>query len=505
MNRYINRIANFDDIIIYGEGKIGKQTFQELKELGLGDKVRYFAKSEISFEPYRVQGILVKSIYDMKEYYSDALFLLAVGDKFFPEILEMTKALRIKHKMDARKVYLESFQRSTLRLKAKELRAMYYRHRECRDNRPGAIKLCASHITYCFVSNAGDTVLSQCVRRFFYFRKWNIKDVTQKVDQRLIDEINESDVLIIGGGGLFLPDTNENAVSGWQWAVSKEQVEQIKVPIVVFSVGYNYFKDQTNSELFISSLNHIVEKAAFVGLRNTGSVKVVRELVDDSLKNKIEYQPCTTTLIRKLYGVQPKKRTKTVAFNIAFDREERRYVEDKDVILSQVAKAAALIEERGYSIIYVAHSDEDLRFLPYLQRAGVQYKVKNLSHCFPDKVIQFYRKMIVVIGMRGHAQMIPFGIGVKIISLGTHDKMRWFLQDNNMEDCYLDLNEKCGKIQDKILNIFLNITERHSEEMDSRLRNEQKRLWEISCKNKEKILQCIYEHGINGGKTSWKV
>lgn len=494
MNKYVSQVEGFRDIIIYGEGKIGKQTFQILKELGLEHKVRYFAKSEKIFESYLIQGIQVKSIYDLKEYYTSAIFLLAVGDKYISELKKIAKDLKIKHKMDARKVYAESYQKSDLWLMARKRRIAYYKWKECQNHNQDSINICASHITYCFVSNAGDTVLSQCVRRFLGFRKWNIMDVSQKVDQNLIEEINKSDILLIGGGGLFLPDTNENSISGWQWAISKEQIDQIKVPIVIFSVGYNYFRGQTNSELFTSSLNHIVRKAAFVGLRNKGSVEVIKELVDDSLKDKILYQPCTTTLISKIYGVYSKRNTKVVAFNIAFDREERRYGDNKEVILSQVAMAARLIEEKGYEIVYVAHSDGDLRFLPYLNKAGVNYKVKNLTQSFPGEVIRFYKHIEIVIGMRGHAQMIPFGVGVKIISLGTHDKMRWFLQDISMEECYINLNEECDKISNRIMKIFSDIVIKYAEEMDMKLRNEQERLWEISCENKKEILHLLDEY-----------
>jgi hypothetical protein len=31
--------------------------------------------------------------------------------------------------------------------------------------------------------------------------------------------------------------------------------------------------------------------------------------------------------------------------------------------------------------------------------------------------------------MRGHAQMIPFGLGAPILSLIAHDKLGWFLDD----------------------------------------------------------------------------
>ena len=124
-------------------------------------------------------------------------------------------------------------------------------HIECHDK--------FSQVTYPYVGNAGDTVLSQCVRRFFEGKVsntgWNIIEVPNSITQKTIDGINATKALIIGGGGLFLPDTNRNDISGWQWAVSKKQLQDINVPIIVYTVGFNYFKGQIPSELFY--LNYI--------------------------------------------------------------------------------------------------------------------------------------------------------------------------------------------------------------------------------------------------------
>ena len=112
----------------------------------------------------------------------------------------------------------------------------------------------ATHITYWRAQNAGDTMLSYCVRQFLPFQNWEIRTVAESINDDVIKQINETDMLVIGGGGLFLPDTNANTISGWQWAISEEQLDRIQVPIIVFAVGYNYFKGQENSELFIRSI-----------------------------------------------------------------------------------------------------------------------------------------------------------------------------------------------------------------------------------------------------------
>lgn len=39
---------------------------------------------------------------------------------------------------------------------------------------------------------------------------------------------------------MFLPDTNANSISNWVFACSENQYDEIKVPIVVFVVGYHF-------------------------------------------------------------------------------------------------------------------------------------------------------------------------------------------------------------------------------------------------------------------------
>lgn len=350
-----------------------------------------------------------------------------------------------------------------------------------------------AHITYYISGNAGDTVLSKCVRRSFnYFigvKKWKLISVSEPVTDEIMDKINSCDKLIIGGGGLFLPDTNENEISGWQWAISSSNLEKIQVPICVFSVGYNYFPGQIPSELFVHSVIHLIQKSSFFGLRNRGSVRIIKSLIPEQYHDKILYQPCTTTLIRKLFSesLPEKKVTKCIAVNVAFDREEMRYGMNKEHILSQIAQSIQILQHKGYKLYYICHCTDDKKFLPYLDQLKIEYKYIDFSLQYPKKIIQFYNNMDLVIGMRGHAQMIPFGLNCEIITLGSHDKMRWFLEDIDALDWYVDLTHDTDRICEKIIQIFEEIHEKENLYTRQRLINSQEKLWEITQNNMKKI------------------
>lgn len=349
-----------------------------------------------------------------------------------------------------------------------------------------------SHVTIYAAGNAGDTVLSECVRRTFDRAfdndiNWKLRYLFDPVDDAAVGSINASGFLLIGGGGVFLPDTNENAVSGWEWACGREQLGAIQVPIVLYSVGYNYFRGQQPNELFIENLNAIVERSAFVGLRNHGSVETVRALLSEPLRDKVCYQPCTTTLIRKLLPeLPPKRETGKVAFNFAFDRAERRYGGYQPEIIDQLVRSMHRLRDKGYEIYIVAHC------LPDLSMRGAVGDWKgihavNASMWDLDKLARFYNQMDVVLGMRGHAQMIPFGVNCQIISLGSHEKMRWFLEDIDAQDWYVELTEDIPTLSDRVVTKFEEIHERGGAETTRRLLRAQDRLLEITEANMRSI------------------
>lgn len=349
-----------------------------------------------------------------------------------------------------------------------------------------------SHVTYAAVGNAGDTVLSQCVRRLFEkecrVKEWLIEAVDAGVSEAYLSRLNSTSGVVVGGGGLFVPDTNGNSISGWQWAISKEQLACISSPIVLFAVGYNYFRGQAPSKLFLENLPSIIGKAEFVGLRNTGSVENVKALLPDELARKVVFQPCATTLIRKIYESIPNKAaTRNVGFNVAFDRMDKRYGDKKELVLTEIAKAAKTLQEKGYSIRFIAHCPDDLDFLPYLAKQHVEYTAVDLSRSFPDEVFKTYNSIEVMIGMRGHAQMIPFGMNCGIITLGSHEKMRWFLEDIEMMDCYVELGEHCESISERILEVFVERYEIDCERTTARLIEAQNRLLAVTLRNMRAI------------------
>ena len=86
-------VEEYDNLIIYGAGYYGNQVYEWLKEdIKLFQHV-FYAVSDIKKSPQYKNGIKVKSIYELQDYIQKAVVIVAVGDYYRNEIIEILKKL----------------------------------------------------------------------------------------------------------------------------------------------------------------------------------------------------------------------------------------------------------------------------------------------------------------------------------------------------------------------------------------------------------------------------
>jgi hypothetical protein len=62
------------------------------------------------------------------------------------------------------------------------------------------------------------------------------------IDDYLVDQINQNgDALIIGGGGLVMRGDGFDTESGWQFNIKPKTLAKLKVPLIIYAIGYNKF------------------------------------------------------------------------------------------------------------------------------------------------------------------------------------------------------------------------------------------------------------------------
>ena len=61
-------------------------------------------------------------------------------------------------------------------------------------------------------------------------------------------------------------------------------------------------------------------------------------------------------------------------------------------------------------------------------------KIIDLFEVNSKKIYEVYSNIDTVVCDRGHAQMIPFSLGCKILTPISHNKLKWFLDDMELNE-----------------------------------------------------------------------
>ncbi len=271
---------------------------------------------------------------------------------------------------------------------------------------------------------------------------------TTRFHHDLVNMINEDgDLLLIGGGGMVFHRPEDDSLSGWQFNISLEDLERLTVPMVVYGIGFNkfYFDDRGFKPQMNAHLQATQAKAALFSVRNQGTFD---ELVSRGLSaGRMEIIPdpgmFAPTAPLTLPGIG--REEFKIGLNWAGDRNFYRFPEPWEEVRLKVidslctAIKALLDRQGGGRVIFIPHLAEniDSEVAPFFEeRLGEAfYNVEiELPYLYPASQAQLplfadiYRQMDLVIGMRGHSNIVPFGLGTRVIGLGSHNKNRFFLE-----------------------------------------------------------------------------
>ena len=110
-------------------------------------------------------------------------------------------------------------------------------------------------------------------------------------------------------------------------------------------------------------------------------------------------------------------------------------------------------------------------------------EILGISGLDADYITALYSQFDTVIGMRGHSQLIPFGQGCKIISLISHDKLKWFLDDIECPELGIEVTDR--DLAEKVVNLVENYPS------EAKLAQGKEKLWEITQRNHKRISELI--------------
>jgi polysaccharide pyruvyl transferase WcaK-like protein len=339
-------------------------------------------------------------------------------------------------------------------------------------------------------NNIGDMALPLVIRKAIDIQlgeqNWYLQPLWKSIDNNQVKLFNErAKLMIVGGGGLFLRD---NKPSGWQWNINYKNLSALQTPFCLFAVGYNRFRDEPDFDnIFKEHVHLTAEKAIFVGLRNTESLERLAEYLPTDLRSKLRVQPCVTTVLSKFYPTYKSELrrpyAKELAINAAFDRPHLRFGDNGAAVHSEMQKLARVAKwahMNGWIIHLTYHSFEDSAFAEYLDRDKVPYRRYWLPRMNPEAVFDLYTKIPLVIGMRGHAQMIPFGLGNMIIPVITHNKLIYMLKEFGFPEWGVELASESAvsDVIDRIVDFDSN-----RDSYYERINKSVDRMWKITKSN----------------------
>ena len=287
--------------------------------------------------------------------------------------------------------------------------------------------------------------------------------------------------ILVGGHGLLMVDTGKNPNSGWQFNIKVENLKRIRVPMAFMAIGYNTFRGQPDFiDVFREHINICISNSKFFGLRNWGSIRALMPYVDNENKAKVMFQPCPTTMLTLYEDLPVVKKDKEIGICLAFDRYENRFGTIFDQLFDNLILFAHRFESEGYKITFYAHTLTDLNHPNCVKFEKEGYVVETISGLKFSDVFEWYMRKKLIVGMRGHSLMIPWGVGTPVVSLTTQNKQKWFMEITGHNERSIEVQDTqlLSKLYAEVDNILSNYDNEANE-----ILKRQKEFYEISKNN----------------------
>ncbi|WP_372966198.1 polysaccharide pyruvyl transferase family protein [Marinobacter sp.] len=276
-------------------------------------------------------------------------------------------------------------------------------------------------------------------------------------NEQLINDINDKDLTVIGGGNYFELWLDKSA-TGTTIDLPPQLLKNVTKPLFFNAVGCD-----PNIGVSNQSVNHfrqfldsaLAHPMCLVSVRNDGSSKYLKRYVGEKYSNHILVTPDPGFFI--VPGEVPLPQSlqhKTYwIINLAIDRPERRfpgtegklnYEEFLNEVMDLVCQACDLYPE--IEIVLTPHIYSDLSpirdLMERLPDAIRRWRVSvaPLLHGMGSEqtIFRLYQGAQLTFGMRFHANVCPIGLGTPSIGLATTEKLFDLYEELEMPDRVVD-------------------------------------------------------------------
>lgn len=265
------------------------------------------------------------------------------------------------------------------------------------------------------------------------FNEFYIKEVVNK----------KYDLLVIGGGGII---HGAHWPNGWFWLIDKDLIKEIKIPFIVYGVGYNYWEEEGGiPERGVQHLKETIKYASYFSVRNDGSAK--RLLDQTGINAQVIPDPGFHVDINteyKRFVDEP-----YVVIQVANDKPEHRFgsIKKQQKFISEMREMTLELSEK-YKVIYAPHVPDDIfisnEIVKGIENAEV-WDFGRFAFDHSEDAVGFYKYAEFAIAMRGHGQIVPISFNTPVIALENHPKHKGLMEELGL----LDYNVKVDDIDFK--------------------------------------------------------
>ena len=331
---------------------------------------------------------------------------------------------------------------------------------------------------YEFSKRFKDAEFTNLEMRYFY-QSWN----KCKFDESFAEIVNQYDMLVFGGGGFFELKWDYSA-TGTTINLSQDILKKIKVPILFNCIGTSIAKGASKEAIakFDHFLAQVIERGDLVTVRNDGSYELLNHIYENRYCEKILKVPDGGFFCRFTEHEQPLivSGHKNICINIAGDMPEIRFpggekLNRESFILEMAQLCNGILEkDENIRLIFVPHILSDLKIISDVMSHILDWHLRTRVSCAgcyngqaTDGLVNFdlYRQSDLVLGMRYHANVVPIGMGVPTIMLGTYEPHLSLCKDLDIMHRCVIANKKgfSVELENKIFNILKDDTQIRKE------------------------------------------
>lgn len=300
--------------------------------------------------------------------------------------------------------------------------------------------------SYCLNYNIGDYALGFGVKNLL--REHLPVDLIGEtnIQGRVFDEyyINEVvnkryDLLVIGGGGII---HGKHWPNGWFWLIDKELIKTIKIPFIVYGVGYNYWEEEGGiPERGITHLEETIKYARYFSVRNDGSAG--RILSQTGINAPVVPDPGFHVDLNTNYVREEKD--PYVLIQVANDKPLSRFGSEENIesFIRDMREVTRKLT-KDYKVILAPHVLDDIKLSEAITEGIPNASVWNFGYYAFDhshQAVGYYKYAEFAIAMRGHGQIVPICFNTPVIALENHPKHRGLMEELGLLEYNVKINQ----------------------------------------------------------------